>query len=232
MLALDPAAVVLLIGTNDLEEGATPETIAGNMKLILAELKKHDAKMPIVLCQVFPSSASKKRPAEKIKAVNALYRAAVKDDPRVRYLETWPLFADAAGDAKKRVPGPAAPQRSRLREVGGGAAAGPRHARLPETEADTSSRRQASKASSTAATSPAGAIGRPRQRTGPARRWQASDPNAAAWPLVDDPAPSTASPRPRRTLPVKGGRLVVTTRRSTGGSSSSGRRASSPRTSS
>jgi hypothetical protein len=40
-----------------------------------------------------------KRPADQIKAVNALYRAAVKNDARVTYLETWPLFADAGGDA-------------------------------------------------------------------------------------------------------------------------------------
>ena len=40
-----------------------PRSIAGNVKLILAALKQHDAKMPIVLCQVFPSSATKKRPA-------------------------------------------------------------------------------------------------------------------------------------------------------------------------
>ena len=39
VLALDPAAVVLLAGTNDLEEGATPEVIAGNLELILAGLE-------------------------------------------------------------------------------------------------------------------------------------------------------------------------------------------------
>lgn len=101
VLSLKPAGVVLLIGTNDLEEQADPETIAGNLKLILAELKGHDAKMPIVLCQVFPSSASKKRPAEQIKKVNQLYAAAVKGDKQVTFIETWPLFADAQGDAKK-----------------------------------------------------------------------------------------------------------------------------------
>ena len=101
VLALKPTGVVLLIGTNDLEEKAEPETIAGNLKLILAELKKHDAKMPIVLCQVFPSSESKKRPADKIKKVNELYAAAVKGDPQVTFVETWTLFADAQGDAKK-----------------------------------------------------------------------------------------------------------------------------------
>ena len=101
VLALKPAGVVLLIGTNDLEEQAEPETIAADLKLILAKLKEHSAKMPIVLCQVFPSSATKKRPADKIKRVNQLYAAAVKGDAQVTFIETWPLFANAEGDAKK-----------------------------------------------------------------------------------------------------------------------------------
>src|SRR4051812_32830387 len=99
VIALEPRAVVLLIGTNDLEEKADPETIAANLKLILAEFPKHDAKMPIILCQVFPSSTSKSRPAEKIKKVNQLYAQAVKGNTQVTFVETWPLFADAQGDA-------------------------------------------------------------------------------------------------------------------------------------
>jgi lysophospholipase L1-like esterase len=101
VLALNPSGVVLLIGTNDLEENAEPEVIAANLKLILAELKKHNAKMPVVLCQVFPSSESKKRPADKIKKVNQLYAAAVKGDAQITFIETYPLFADSQGDAKK-----------------------------------------------------------------------------------------------------------------------------------
>ncbi len=99
VLALDPRAVVLLIGTNDLEEKAEPETIAANLQLILAACKAHDPKMPVILCAVFPSSATKQRPVEKIKRVNQLYLRAVKGDPRVIYLETWDLFANAQGDA-------------------------------------------------------------------------------------------------------------------------------------
>jgi lysophospholipase L1-like esterase len=101
VIALNPSGVVLLIGTNDLEEHADPEVIAGNMKLILAALKKHNPRMPIILCQVFPSSASKTRPADQIKKVNQLYAAAVKGDAQVTFIETWPLFADADGDATK-----------------------------------------------------------------------------------------------------------------------------------
>ena len=100
VLALNPTGIVLLMGTNDLEEKAEPETIAANLKLILAELKKHNAKMPVILCQVFPSSASKSRPADKIKQINDLYAAAVKGDPQVTLIETWTLFADEKGDAK------------------------------------------------------------------------------------------------------------------------------------
>ncbi|MEO8360342.1 MAG: GDSL-type esterase/lipase family protein [Vicinamibacteria bacterium] len=99
VIALQPAAVVLLIGTNDLEMGATPEVAAGNVGRILSVLETHDPRMPIVLNQVFPSSAAKSRPAERIKALNALLRAAVKNDAHVTYLETWPLFATSDGDA-------------------------------------------------------------------------------------------------------------------------------------
>lgn len=101
VIALHPGGVVILIGTNDLEEGADPETIAANLKLILAKLKESNPKMPIVLCQVFPSSATKKRPVDKIKKVNQLYLAAVKGDAQITFVETWLLFADAQGDAVK-----------------------------------------------------------------------------------------------------------------------------------
>jgi lysophospholipase L1-like esterase len=100
VLSLSPTGIVLLIGTNDLEEGADPETIAANLKLILAELHRQNPAMPVVLCEVFPSSAMKKRPADKIKKINELYREIVKGDPKVTLVETWGLFANENGDAK------------------------------------------------------------------------------------------------------------------------------------
>ena len=100
VLALDPAGVVMLMGTNDLEEGAEPDSIAANVKAIIAAIEAKNPRTPIVLCQMFPSAAEKKRPAEKIKKVNALVAEAVKGDPRVRLVDTWTLFANAEGDAK------------------------------------------------------------------------------------------------------------------------------------
>ena len=84
-----------------MEEKAAPETIAANTKLIIKTLKEHNADMPIILCKVFPSSESKVRPADKIERINELYAAAVKGDPQVTVLDTWILFADENGDAKK-----------------------------------------------------------------------------------------------------------------------------------
>ena len=101
VLALKPSGVVILIGTNDLEEKASPEVIAGNLKLIVAALKKHNPKMPIILCNTFPSSTSKRRPADQIRKINQLYFAAVKGDPQITVLDTWLLFANPQGDAKK-----------------------------------------------------------------------------------------------------------------------------------
>lgn len=99
VLTLKPTAVVLLAGTNDLEEKAEPAVIVGNIKLILAGLKAHRADLPVLLCKVFPSSAGKARPADKIQAINQLLAELVRDQPQVTLVETYKPFADAAGDA-------------------------------------------------------------------------------------------------------------------------------------
>jgi len=205
---------VLLSGTNDLEEGAIPEVIAGNHKLILAGLQQGDPGMPIVLCQVCPSSATMKRPADRIKAVNALYRAAVKNDAQVTYLETWPLFADANGDA------PAAEFPDLLHPNEGGyarwaASLRPIFATLGFSEtADDPFQPEEGFESLFNGRDLTGWGYRPTTQAdrASAARWQASDPEAAAWPFVEAPVTFeglTVTPDGR--FAVKGGRLVVTT---------------------
>ena len=101
VLDLEPSAVVMLMGTNDLEEKAQPATIAGNVGLIVKALEAYDPKMPIVLCLVFPSSAAKKRPSEQIQKLNQLMEADFKGNQQVTIVDTWTLFANQQGDAKK-----------------------------------------------------------------------------------------------------------------------------------
>lgn len=213
VLTLQPKAVVLLIGTNDLEEGATPEVIDGNLRLILARLKAHDARMPIVLCTVFPSSPTKKRPADQIRALNARYLASVKNDPQVVTLDTWSLFADASGDA----PVGEFPDLLHPNDAGyarWAAALRPVLATLGFQE------------TTSAAFEPEPGfelLFNGRDLTGwgyrptseadreSARRWQAADPNAALWPFVDEASVfdgRTESPDGR--FRAINGRLVVT----------------------
>lgn len=214
VLALQPKAVVLLIGTNDLEEKADPETVAGNIKLILAELARHDAAMPIVLCQVFPSSASKSRPSDKIKMINQLVGAAVKGNTQVTLIETWTLFADPKGDANPAV----FPDLLHLNMSGYAQWAGalrPVFATLGFLETEPYQ-----------FTPEPGFVSlfNGKDLTGwglrptsdgdkeAARKWQAGDKNAPPWPIVNEPVSfdgKAGSPDGR--FVAKNGRLIVTT---------------------
>ena len=99
VLSLNPKAVVLLMGTNDIEVEVPVEAIGRNFQKIVAALKAHNPKMPVVVCRIFPSAASKKRPKETIAAVNALFDATVKNEPQFTVVDTYALFANPEGDA-------------------------------------------------------------------------------------------------------------------------------------
>ncbi|HEY5912618.1 MAG TPA: GDSL-type esterase/lipase family protein [Verrucomicrobiae bacterium] len=214
VLALNPIAAIILIGTNDLEENAEPETAVANLKLILAKLKEHNPRMPIVLCQVFPSSETKKRPADKIKKINQLYATAVKGDAQVTLVETWPLFANAQGDAKpEEFPDLLHP--NKIAYAKWAAALRPIFATLGflETEPDTFTPEPGFEP-----------LFNGRDLTGwgyrpttqadieAARNWRKNDPNAAEWPIVTkavnfDGKAVSADGR----YAARNGRLIVTT---------------------
>ena len=75
--------------------------IAGNVRLILDAIHRHQEDLPVVLCNVFPSHESKKRSAAQIQEINRQVAKAVKGDSRITILDTWTLFANEKGDAKK-----------------------------------------------------------------------------------------------------------------------------------
>jgi lysophospholipase L1-like esterase len=215
VLALKPKAVVLLIGTNDLEEGATPEIVASDVKLILEDLKRHNQSMPIVLCQIFPSSASKKRPADAIKAANALLLEAVKGDAQVIPLDTYRLFADANGDA----PEGEFPDLLHPNDAGyarWASALQPIFATLGfvETSGDSFTVEDGYESLFDGRTLNGWGY-RPTTDADKesARKWKASDPKGAAdWPIVTEPSDfkgQTTSPDGR--FRAIAGRLVVTT---------------------
>jgi lysophospholipase L1-like esterase len=214
VLALHPVGVVMLLGTNDLEEGASPEVIAGNLKLIIDELVRFNPDSPIVLCRVFPSSASKKRPMDQIQAVNRLYEKVVKGNHQVTVVDTWTLFADANGDAKpEEFPDLLHPNGAGYAKWA--AALRPVLATLGFLETDSD--RFAPEAGYEVLFNGKDLTGWGFRPTSPSdiesrNRWRASDPDAAAWPIVTksvgfDGQPVTDDGR----YQVINGRLVVTT---------------------
>jgi lysophospholipase L1-like esterase len=189
VLTLNPTAVVLLIGTNDLEEGARPDVVESNMRLILTALREHNPRMPIVLCQVFPSSAKMKRPSSLIKDVNTRLLQLVKNDAQVTPVDTWRLWADADGDA----PIAEFPDLLHLNDAGYARWAAALRPVLESLEL-------VAPVTSPFTVEPGfeplfngrdltgwGYRATTEQEKVSAAKWQASDPNAAVWPFVTEP---------------------------------------------
>lgn len=101
VLAVHPRAVVMLMGTNDLEEGDDARDIASNVREIARRLVRQDPEMPILLCKVFPSSETMRRSAKDIRRINGLCANYVKRIPQVTVLDTWSIFANEDGDATR-----------------------------------------------------------------------------------------------------------------------------------
>lgn len=213
VISLNPSAVIMLMGTNDLEEQASSQDIAGNVKLIIDRFEKHNSKMPIVLCQVFPSSASKKRPSDRIREINQLCADAVRGDAQVTVLDTWTLFANEQGDAKSEE----MPDLLHLNEVGYAKWAGALRPILAthgfmDTEPDTFALEEGFESLFNGKDlSGWGYRKTPDKVRESASKWLAKD-KTVAWPFVDEPVSfegQTVTPEGRYL--AKNGRLVVTT---------------------
>ncbi len=213
VLSLDPTGLVLLMGTNDLEENAEPQAIAHNVRDILAAVEEHDNDLPIVLCLVMPSNESKHRPSAKIKQLNQLYSNLAKLHPQVMLLDTWSLFAGADGDAKSEdFPDLLHPNDSGYSKWA--AALQPAFATLGFTEtADDTYQPEAGfeMLFNGKDLTGWGYLRSSDKMIAQAENWKKKDPTAPRWPIVTEPVSfdgATSSPDGRYV--AKHGRLVVT----------------------
>jgi len=97
VLDLDPKAIVLLIGTNDVGNGADPDDVAANIRQILADIKAFNPHVPVVVCKVMPRYDRQIDRAGKLKKLNGEIEAEIKGDPEFALCDTWSPFADAEG---------------------------------------------------------------------------------------------------------------------------------------
>lgn len=102
VLVLNPQAVVIAGGINDLRPTnnppGTPETVAGNLRLILEAIRKHDPKLPVFVCEIFPSGIGT---PETITAANQAVDKVVADFPQAVRIKSHAKFLNADGTQNK-----------------------------------------------------------------------------------------------------------------------------------
>jgi lysophospholipase L1-like esterase len=98
VLALNPAGIVLLIGTNDIGNGADPADVAENTKQILLAIKKFNPNLKVIVCKVMPRSQDGQPVFDaKIKELNLLVEGFVKTEPNFVICDTYRIYADDHG---------------------------------------------------------------------------------------------------------------------------------------
>jgi lysophospholipase L1-like esterase len=95
VLDLKPAAIVLLIGTNDIGNNQDPADVAENIIEILHRIKNFNPNTPVIVCKTMPRGGDQ-YPA-KMKQLNELVEAYVKTEPKFAICDTWAAYADENG---------------------------------------------------------------------------------------------------------------------------------------
>jgi lysophospholipase L1-like esterase len=96
---VQPRAVVLYAGENDLDQGASPEQIEDLFRDFAERLDDRLGLIPLIFISIKPSPA-RAWALPRIRRANELVRAALADWPNARFLDLFPLMLDAAGNVR------------------------------------------------------------------------------------------------------------------------------------
>lgn len=98
---LNPAAVVVMVGPNDLGLDGEPVDTVENIGQIAVSLRNGNPKLPVVLCHLPPRGASAGQFPEKIRQVNAGIDALAAANPGLVVCDTFTPCADADGQPSR-----------------------------------------------------------------------------------------------------------------------------------
>jgi lysophospholipase L1-like esterase len=99
VLDLRPAAIILLIGTNDVGDNEDPADVADNIKAILAAINKYNPNIKVIVCKTMPrADGNPASYAERIQKLNGLVADYVATQPNVAVCDTYSIFVDAQGN--------------------------------------------------------------------------------------------------------------------------------------
>lgn len=100
VVALEPRAVVILVGTNDLALGGKPADVAHNVRAILDLCRRGHPGTPVVLCAVMPRRPDAGRFPDALLEVNAQLQAVASARSGVTWCDTWTPFATETGGVR------------------------------------------------------------------------------------------------------------------------------------
>jgi len=99
---LQPKAVVLYAGENDLDHGASPESVESAFRDFATRLANRFGPIPLVFISVKPSP-SRAWFLPRIRRTNELVREALKHFPNARFVDVFPLMLDQNGQARREL---------------------------------------------------------------------------------------------------------------------------------
>jgi lysophospholipase L1-like esterase len=88
VLRLNPAAVVLYAGDNDLAQGARPDQAFASFRDLYRALRSYSAQMPIAYISVKPSPA-RIRNIDNILLFNQMVQAFLQNQPATKYIDVY-----------------------------------------------------------------------------------------------------------------------------------------------
>lgn len=96
---LEPAALVLYAGDNDLDQGASPEQVVEIFNEFIGRLRDRFAGLPVAFISVKPSPARYWN-LVNIRRTNELVRNAAAQWPGVAFLDLFPFMLSPAGGSR------------------------------------------------------------------------------------------------------------------------------------
>jgi lysophospholipase L1-like esterase len=93
---VQPRAVVLYAGENDLDQGTSPERVEDLLRDFAERIDDRLGLIPLIVISVKPSP-SRAWAFPQIRRANELFRAALQEWPNARFVDVFPLMLDPAG---------------------------------------------------------------------------------------------------------------------------------------